>query len=89
MQCQDCTIFGHDLRRPIADYLEDGIYELRIKHRRLHYRILYSFVGQQIVLLTHGIIKEQRIPPKEIQLARERREKWQTNPKLHTYEGDL
>ena len=26
---------GHELRRPSADYLRDGIYELRAKHRNI------------------------------------------------------
>jgi len=29
--------FGHDLRRPIADYLGDDIYELRAKHQGVNY----------------------------------------------------
>ena len=29
---------GHELRRPEADYLEEGIYELRIGRSRVNYR---------------------------------------------------
>ena len=32
---------GHELRRPHADYLRDGIYELRVAHKPIQYRILY------------------------------------------------
>ena len=32
---------GHELRRPIADMLRDGIYELRPSYAGVHYRILY------------------------------------------------
>lgn len=32
---------GHELRRPEADTLRDGIHELRAAHRRVQYRILY------------------------------------------------
>jgi len=32
---------GHELRRPEADYLRDGIYELRVGLRGMNYRILY------------------------------------------------
>lgn len=35
--------FGHDLRRPDADFLRDGIYELRASHQGVHYRMLYFF----------------------------------------------
>ena len=32
---------GHELRRPAADLLRDGIYELRPTLQGVHYRILY------------------------------------------------
>jgi Phage derived protein Gp49-like (DUF891) len=34
---------GYDLRRPEADLLRDGIYELRVSLSHVQYRILYSF----------------------------------------------
>jgi hypothetical protein len=34
---------GYELRRPEADFLRDGIYELRVRHRSVNYRILYFF----------------------------------------------
>lgn len=34
---------GHELRRPEADYLRDGIYELRVALQGIQYRILYFF----------------------------------------------
>lgn len=37
---------GHGLRRPEADFLRDGIYELRVAERRVQYRILYFLTGQ-------------------------------------------
>ena len=77
---------GHELRRPEADYLRDGIYELRVGHRKTNYRILYTFVGHRIALLTHGIVKESRVPPKEIDEAILRKTKWESDPETHTYE---
>ena len=50
---------GNELRRPYCDYLEQGIYELRVRRGNVHYRILYAFVGENIVLLSHGCIKER------------------------------
>lgn len=79
---------GNELRRPEADYLRDGIYELRVGYRGTNYRILYTFVGQRIALLTHGIVKESRVPPKEIDKAIERKNKWESDPKKHTYEEE-
>jgi hypothetical protein len=37
--------FGRDLRRPRADLLRDGVYELRTEVRNVNYRLLYGFVG--------------------------------------------
>jgi hypothetical protein len=76
---------GNELRRPEADYLRDSIYELRIGHRGTNYRILYTFVGHRIALLTHGIVKESRVPPKEIDEAILRKAKWEADPKKHSY----
>ena len=38
---------GHQLRRPEADYLRDGIYELRVSFQGIHHRILISFMGMR------------------------------------------
>ncbi len=65
---------GHELRRPEADYLREGIYELRAKYQRVNYRILYFFAGRQAVVVTHGILKQvAAVPAKEIDLAIRRR----------------
>ena len=76
--------FGHELRRPTADFLRNGVYELRINHLGVNYRILYGFVGQDIVLVSHGISKEKKVPAKEIDLAVERLAKYRSNPTKHT-----
>jgi phage-related protein len=78
--------FGFDLRRPICDYLRDEIYELRVDRGRIHYRVLYTFVGQNIVLLSHGCYKEKNVPEGEIDRAIKNRENYLSNPQVHTYE---
>jgi len=40
---QRLALFGHELRRPNADFLRDGIYELRATKGRVNYRVLYFF----------------------------------------------
>lgn len=81
---------GYELRRPSADYLRDGIYELRAKHLRVQYRILYFFHGQNVAILSHGMIKEQSaVPDLEIEQAIRRKQKFIENPKAHTYQGEL
>jgi phage-related protein len=37
------ALLGHELRRPEADYLRDGIYELRVRVGSVNYRLLYFF----------------------------------------------
>ena len=34
---------GFELRRPEAAHLRDGVYELRVRHQNVHYRVLYFF----------------------------------------------
>ena len=77
---------GHQLRRPEADLLRDKIYELRASLQGVHYRILYFFHGNVAAVLSHGIVKEDRVPPTEIDRAIQRRKNFEINPKAHTYE---
>src|SRR5205085_12443357 len=75
--------FGHELRRPHADYLRDGIYELRAKRGHINYRILYFFHGRNIALLAQGLVKEREIPNIEIERAIQRRRRYEQNPARH------
>jgi hypothetical protein len=77
---------GHELRRPEADFLRDGIYELRVSLQGVHHRILYFFHGAIAAVVSHGIVKERVVPPKEIDHAIERRKKFAANPRRHAYE---
>lgn len=76
---------GHELRRPEADLLRDKIYELRASLQGIHYRILYFFHGNTAAVISHGIVKEDVVPPKEIEKAIERRAKFESNPSRHSY----
>lgn len=76
---------GHEMRRPEADYLRDGIYELRTKVGKVNYRVLYFFHGNVAAVVSHGLVKEDRVPPKAIDKAKQRKQKFEANPALHTY----
>lgn len=76
---------GHELRRPEADYLRDDIYELRIAYRSIQYRLLYFFYRRNTAVISHGIVKGQRVPPAEIALAAQRKRTFEQNPEQHTY----
>lgn len=80
---------GHKLRRPHCDFLERGIYELRARHGNVHCRILYAFVGRNIVLLSHGCFKKRRVPKTEINRAIRNLDKYVQDSEAHTYAGEL
>ena len=88
-QIQLLAHFGHELRRPLSDYLDEGIYELRIRRGHVNYRILYFFHGRYIGVLTHCLTKEGRVPPQDLKRAIERKRNFEADPDLHTYEGGL
>ncbi len=77
---------GHELRRPEADFLRNGIYELRLSLQGRNYRMLYFFHGTAAAIVSHGLVKEREVAPREIDRAIERRRKFQANPKRHTHE---
>lgn len=87
VRVEQLAAFGHELRRPASDMLRDGIRELRTKHLKVQYRILYFFHGQNIAILAHSIIKRgSEVDFDEIDVAVERMNRFKANPKLHTYE---
>jgi hypothetical protein len=47
--------------------------------------MLYFFHGNVAAVVSHGIVKEDKVPPKEIEKANERMEKFQRSPETHTY----
>jgi phage-related protein len=76
---------GHELRRPEADFLRDGIHELRTSYQTVNYRMLYFF-HQQTAVISHGLTKEEQVPDREIELAIRRRRLFEKNPAKYTYE---
>src|SRR5438309_3103307 len=74
---------GHELRRPEAHFLRDGIYEVRVGLRGVNYRMLYFFHGKGAVVLAHCLTKERVVPPHEIDEAIRRKRKFEQNPDKH------
>jgi len=61
---------GHNLRRPMADYLGHGIYELRPKNNR----ILYFFFLRDSAVLLHAIKKKTyKIPESDLNICIKRK----------------
>ena len=80
MRIERLRDLGHELRRPEADYLHDGIYELRVGLRGMNYRMLYFFHGRVAAVLAHGLAKEREVPPREIKEAIRRKHKFELDP---------
>ncbi len=60
---------GHELRRPEADYLRHGIYELRGNHQGIQDRMPYFFHGRTAMA----------------DLAVDRKARFQADPEAHTF----
>ncbi len=75
----------HELRRPLADILRDGIYELRIRKGKVNFRILYFFHGKNVAILGHALTKEDRVPKGDIERAVRRKKAYQADPATHTH----
>jgi len=54
---------GIGMRRPKADYLRDGIHELRIKFSQGSARPLYFFCFETNIVITHAFYKKQQEVP--------------------------
>ena len=79
---------GHELHRPEVDYLRDDIYELRVSLQGVNYRMLYFFHGTIAAVISHGIVKERKVPAKEIDKAIERKKRFVTNPQHYSFKPE-
>jgi phage-related protein len=85
----DLSNKGYEMRRPQADLLRQGIYELRATFSGTHYRMLYFFFGKSCIAVSHGITKEDRVPAKEIDLAIARMKLVKADPLKYTSAFDF
>lgn len=77
---------GHELRRPEADFLREGIYELRAKKGTVNYRILYFFHGRNVAILVHALTKEAAVPAADLARAIERKRRLEASPHDHIHQ---
>lgn len=74
---------GHNLRRPMADYLGQGVYELRPKNNR----ILYFFFLKDSAILVHAIKKKtDRIPEGDLRLCINRKTQVEEHCRIEKWE---
>jgi phage-related protein len=83
------ALLGHELRRPEADFLRDGIHELRVHLGSVNYRLLYFFHERTDSIVVHALTKKAAVPAVDINRAITRKAAFTSNPILHSFEGDL
>lgn len=66
----ELKVQGRNLRRPMADYLGEGIYELRPRDNRIFY---FFFLREHAVLLHAVRKKTKKIPPNDLDLCLKRK----------------
>lgn len=80
---------GFEARRPLVEHLGGGIYELRIRHGRIQFRMLYSFGPRNEIVVLHAIQKESIVPVMDIHRAVHRRDAYLKDPDRHGYEEEI
>ena len=81
---------GHELDAPHCRHLGEKIYELRARSGNVRLRLLYFFHDRTTAVLSHGIAKKtEKVPPKEIERAREHRDLFEADPAQHTHTLEL
>jgi len=62
--------FGTELREPYSKFLQDGIFELRIRFSSDSFRVFYFFCRGRTIVLTNAFIKKtNKTPPGELRQA--------------------
>jgi phage-related protein len=80
---EELKIQGHNLRRPIADYLGEGIYELRPRDNR----IFYFFFLRENAVLVHAMRKKtDKIPEGDLELCRKRKQQVEARENIERFE---
>lgn len=60
-------------KEPLSKTLGNSLWEIRIRSRNDILRIIYTFTKNREIILLHGFIKKtQKIPKKELNIAKQR-----------------
>ena len=74
---RNLEVLGHLARRPMADYLGGGLYELRIAAEGHQHRLIYFFHRRTLIVVTSAFLKkDDAVPPEELARARRYRADW-------------
>lgn len=67
--------FGTELGMPYARHLEKQLWELRVRHSRNQYRVIYYLATGQTFVLLHGFTKKTGpVPRSDMEIAERRRD---------------
>ena len=75
---------ARDKCRVRLERLHECGHELRVRLGTVNYRMLYFFHDRIAAVVSHGLVKEDTVPAREIYLARQRQTKFNANPRQHT-----
>jgi phage-related protein len=65
--------YWRHVRRPLVDYLEDGLYELRVQFAKDKVRVIFAYMFKDYIVLLHGIVKRTaRVPENDKLIAKQR-----------------
>jgi len=78
--------FGYELGFPAAEHLGHGIWELRVRVKKVRLRMLYFFHERDVAVITHGFHKDtSKVPGVEIKRAKDMRMRYQADPRSHAF----
>jgi len=64
---------GTNVREPYVAHLRDKIWEVRLEHQRIQYRLLYFPAPRRRFVMLHGFVKKtRRAPARELEIAEQR-----------------
>lgn len=69
--------------------MRDGIYELRTQFGGVNYRLLYFFIGNMAAVVSHGLTKEAKVPPADIDVAVRRKALVESDAERYIYDGEI
>lgn len=65
---------GNMCRHPVSDPIEDGLFELRPRHKKVRMRLIYYFGQEAKIIFVHAVFKDQRkLDRADIDLAKRNR----------------
>jgi len=63
----------HEVKRPFIDYVDEGLYELRVEFAWNTVRVIYAYMFKNYIVLLHGLKKKTvKLPKNDILKAKKR-----------------